>query len=70
MKEQRYFRSRSRETIADLVRAIRSLQRLNNFPDSFIFQVFLNVCETHGGSAVLKEHLASIVKELQKYERA
>ena len=69
MKEETYFRNRSRESIVDLISVIRSLQRLNDFPDSQIFQVFLNVIETDGGSAFVKGHLVFMVEELQKHER-
>lgn len=69
MEEQTYFRNRSRESIVDLVRVIRSLQRLNNFPDSQIFQTILNVYETERGGTFVKGWLVYMIEELQKNER-
>lgn len=69
MEEQTYFRNRSRESIVDLIRVIRSLQRLNDFPDSQIFQTILNVYETDGAGTFIKGWLAYMIDELQKHER-
>lgn len=69
MEEKTYFRNRSRESIVDLVRVIRSLQRLNDFPDSQIFQTILNVCEMDGGSSFLKGWLTYMIEELREHER-
>lgn len=69
MDEQIYFRNRSRESIVDLIRVIRSLQRLNDFPDSQIFQTILNVYEEERGNGFLKGHLFYMIEELQKHER-
>lgn len=68
MEEKTYFRNRSRESIVDLIRVIRSLQRLNDFSDSQIFQTFLNVCENDGGSAFLKCQLTYMIEELTTHE--
>jgi hypothetical protein len=69
MEEATYFRTRSRESLVHLIRTIRSLQQLNDFPDSLVFQVILNVWELSNGSSFIKIHLAYMIEELRTNER-
>lgn len=69
MDEETYFRNRSRDTVVDLIRVVRSLQALNRWNDSYIFKVIAKVCRETGASSLLELHLFWLIRELEKHER-
>jgi hypothetical protein len=69
MNETTHLRKGSRKRIFPLVRTLRGLQRINNYPDSQIFHTILNVWKLDGCSNFIKVRLEYMVEELRHNEK-